>query len=258
MAKNSKKRNWAFFIYPSKEYLDKVGTDYDGADGYGTAPENWIEELQKTGLQCAISPLHDKDKLEDGSGRVKKPHWHVIACYSGPTSFNVVKELTDRFNAPIPQALEQIRGYYRYLTHKDNPEKYQYNELDIRTINGFNIADFTELTRSEVTQIKKRLQSLIRELDIYEYADLMDLLQDEERNEDYDVASNNTYFFKQYIDSRRNKGVKAQARGDSVLIINTEMCCPECGSIEVVKYGKTAAESQRWKCKDCEKVFVQE
>ena len=95
----------------------------------------------------------------------KKAHYHVILTYSGPTSYNVVKALTDGFNQPIPQALEQVRGYYRYLTHKDNPEKAQYDERDIKTINGFNIADFSELTRSEITQIKKTLQALIRQYD---------------------------------------------------------------------------------------------
>lgn len=112
--------------------------------------------------------------------------------------------LTDGFNQPIPQALEQVRGYYRYLTHKDNPEKAQYDEREIKTINGFNIADFSELTRSEITQIKKTLQALIRQYDIVEYAQLMDFLQDEEMNVEYEVASNNTLFFDRYIGSRRH------------------------------------------------------
>ena len=103
-----------------------------------------------------------------------------------------------------PQALEQVRGYYRYLTHKDNPEKAQYDEREIKTINGFNIADFSELTRSEITQIKKTLQALIRQYDIVEYAQLMDFLQDEEMNVEYEVASNNTLFFDRYIGSRRH------------------------------------------------------
>ena len=103
------------------------------------------ENSSKTGLQCAISPLHDKDMNPDNTP--KKPHYHVILTYSGPTSYNVVKALTDGFNQPIPQALEQVRGYYRYLTHKDNPEKAQYDEREIKTINGFNIVDFSELTR---------------------------------------------------------------------------------------------------------------
>lgn len=185
MAKNSKKRNWAFVLYPE------------------SAPVNWREELQQTGLQCVISPLHDKDV--DPTGEPKKAHYHIILAYSGPTSFNVVKNLTDKLKQPIPQPLEQIRGYYRYLTHKDNPEKYQYNECEITTINGFNIADYVELTKSEITQIKSKLQKLIRENSITEYSELMDYLQDcDDMSVEYEIASNNTYFFAKYIASKRH------------------------------------------------------
>lgn len=188
--KNVKKRNWAFVAYPE------------------SLPTNWKEQLQLTGLQVAISPLHDKDK--DPTGEPKKPHYHVILCYAGPTSYNVVKALTDSLNCPIPQPLEQVRGYYRYFTHMDNPEKYQYTPDTIETINGFSIMDFVELTKSEVLTAKRKLQSLIRERNILEYSDFMDYLQDSENMEqEYDVASNNTYFFEKYISSRRNKqGVK--------------------------------------------------
>lgn len=182
--KNVKKRNWAFVVYPE------------------SAPVDWVDRLRQTGLQCAISPLHDKD-LEP-TGEPKKAHYHVIAAYSGPTSFNVVKRLTESLNAPIPQALEQVRGYYRYLTHRDNPEKYQYDERDIKTINGFNIADWVELSRSEVNEVKRNLQILIREQNIVEYAAFMDYLLDEGMTLEYDVASNNTYFFDKYISSRRH------------------------------------------------------
>ena len=183
--KNVKKRNWAFVLYPE------------------SAPENWRELLQQTGLQCVISPLHDKDL--DPDGNPKKAHHHIILVYSGPTSFNVVKQLTESLNQPIPQALEQVRGYYRYLTHKDNPEKAQYSEDDIETINGFNIADFVELTKTEVNAYKRKLQKLIIQLDIVEYCDFMDFLLDNEMFTEYDIGSNNTYFFEKYISSRRNK-----------------------------------------------------
>ena len=56
----------------------------------------------------------------------------------------------------------------------------------------------------EITQIKKTLQALIRQYDIVEYAQLMDFLQDEEMNVEYEVASNNTLFFDRYIGSRRH------------------------------------------------------
>ena len=168
-----------------------------------SAPNDWREILTQTGLQCAVSPLHDKDL--NPTGEPKKAHYHIIMCYSGPTSFNVVKALCDELRQPIPQALEQIRGYYRYLTHKDNPEKYQYSEEEITTVNGFNISDYVDLTKSEVTEIKKRLQMLIRNMNFMEYSDFMDYLQDNELSFEYDVASNNTYFFEKYISSRRNK-----------------------------------------------------
>lgn len=182
---NVKKRNWAFVLYPE------------------SAPVDWVDILQQTGLQCVISPLHDKDL--DPTGEPKKPHYHIILCYSGPTSFNVVKALCDSLKQPIPQALEQVRGYYRYLTHKDNPEKYQYDDDEIRTINGFNISDFVELSKSEILEIKKKLQELIRTEFIIEYSDFMDYLLDNGMSLEYEVGSNNTYFFEKYIASKRNK-----------------------------------------------------
>lgn len=203
-SRNVKKRNWAFFVYPTKEQLIALKSEYDGSDGYGTVPDDWQQQLQLSGLQYAISPLHDKDELEDGSGKMKKPHYHVIVVYGSPTTYNNVKSLTDSLNSPIPQALEQVKGYYRYLSHKDNPEKYQYDEKEIKTGGGFNIANWTELTRSEVNEVKRKLQILIREKNMIEYAALMDYLLDEGMMLEYDVASSNTYFFDKYIASRRH------------------------------------------------------
>lgn len=178
-----KKRNWAFVLYPE------------------SAPENWRDIIAQSGLQCAVSPLHDKDENADGTP--KKPHWHVIACYQGPTSYNVVCKLSqDTLHGTIPQALEQVRGYYRYLTHKDNPEKAQYDERDISVINGFNILDFVELSRSEVNEKKRQIQQFIRDNDITEYSVLMDMLLDAEMYAEHDIASNNTMFISCYIKSR--------------------------------------------------------
>ena len=182
--KNVKKRNWAFVLYPE------------------SAPADWREQLQKTGLPCAISPLHDRDVNADGEP--KKPHYHVMIFYQGPTSYNVVKRLTDGLNQPIPQVVEQVRGYYRYLTHMDNPEKAQYPASGIRTLNGFDIGDFVDMTKSEVTKVLRALMDYIRENDLMEYADLMDMTMCEGvPPEWFDVASSHTLFFTGYLKSRR-------------------------------------------------------
>lgn len=192
-----KKRNWAFVCYPD------------------SLPTDWLDVLQQTGLPLCISPLHDKDL--DPTGTPKKPHYHVILNYEGPTSAAVVKALvTGKLNAPDPQPLESIRGYYRYLTHKDNPEKYQYDERDIKTINGFNISNFIELTRAETTKIKSEIQALIREQKIIEYADLLDYLLDSEMFTELDVAQSNTMLFNTYIRSRRHK--PEQKTGKTVFV----------------------------------------
>lgn len=182
---NTKKSKWAFVVYPD------------------SAPPDWIEQLQQTGLECCISPLHDKDT--EPTGEVKKPHWHVIACYSGPTTFNVVKSITDSFNAPIPQPLESVKGYYRYLTHMDNPEKYQYDSNGIKNINGFSIINYSEMTKQEVSAYKKEIQEIIRNNDIVEYCDLLDLLMDNELFDLLDIAQNHTMLFNAYIKSRKYK-----------------------------------------------------
>ena len=182
--KDVKKRNWAMVLYPE------------------SAPEDWREQLRLSGLPVAISPLHDKDVNADGEP--KKAHHHVILVYGSPTTYNNVKALCDRLNQPIPQPLEQVRGYYRYLTHEDNPEKAQYSKKDIQTLNGFSIRDYCELTKSEVTKAKREILQLIRDNSITEYADLIDILMDggEGTADMFDVVSNNTLFFKAYLTSQ--------------------------------------------------------
>lgn len=185
MAKNeTKKRTWAFVLYPE------------------SAPRDWREQLKISGLVAAVSPLHDKDM--NPTGEPKKAHYHIILVYSGPTTYNAVAKFTASLNSTIPQALESVRGMYRYFSHKDNPEKYQYSENEITCINGFNIADLVELTRSEVNEVKTSILKLIREIEIIEYADLIDFLVDNEMLVEYDVAVNNTFFFNSYIASRRH------------------------------------------------------
>ena len=58
-------------------------------------------------------------------------------------------------------------------------------------------------------------------------SELMDYLQDEEMNVEYEVASNNTYFFDKYIASRRNRPMRSK----------TVKCDPETGEVIEEKEG---------------------
>lgn len=193
--KDVKKRNWWFVLYPE------------------SAPSDWRDRLRATGLPIAISPLHDKDVYDDGeqAGQPKKPHHHVILAYPGPTTYSVVCKLVQgELGQPIPQPLEAIRGGYRYLSHADNPEKYQYDAKDIETLNGFNILDYVDMTAAEAVAMNKELVSLIMELGFADYCDFIEYLLFNGTDVQYEYAISHTLFFTAYLKSRwqREKAIR--------------------------------------------------
>lgn len=180
-----KNRNWTFIVYPD------------------SAPSNWKEILQDTGLPFAISPLHDRDIIE-ATGELKKPHWHVLVCFPGPTTFRKVNSLCAELNCPIPKRVMSIIGIYRYFTHADNPEKAQYDEQDIVQKNGFDIREISGMTTSQILAIKKQLINIIINNNFNEYCDFIKYVLNESVDL-FQVASTNTLFFNAFITSRRSK-----------------------------------------------------
>lgn len=86
-------------------------------------------------IAFALSPMHDKD-IND-AGEIKKPHYHLLMRYSGPISYENARKIFDRIKGVGCEQVYSLVGYYRYLTHADNPEKAQYNADDIKIYNGF-------------------------------------------------------------------------------------------------------------------------
>lgn len=198
-----KSRYWTFIAYP--ESVEK----------------NWINILEETGLQFAVSPLHDKDiekcltpedfkkenliEIKGEKYYYKKPHWHILVSYDGPKTYKSFKEeVCDKVKGTIPKKVESVRGMYAYLTHKNNPEKAQYKQEDVKEFNDFRL----ELTTTETTIIKKKICQIIQNLKIKEYCDLLDYFEDIGDNDYWEIASNHTYFFDKYISSYRNKNKK--------------------------------------------------
>ena len=181
-----KGRNWAFVVYPE------------------SLPKNYEEIITNTGLPMCFSPLHDHDV--DPTGEPKKPHYHVICYYENTTTSKNVKEnVTDLLNGTIPIKLESMVGMYRYHLHLDNPEKYQYDDRDRTFYNGFDVSKVDSLTYTEVSKVLQQIQYMIQQESIIEYADLLDILLDNELFTLWDVARNHTLLLNSYIRSRRYK-----------------------------------------------------
>lgn len=166
-------------------------------------PTDWLEQLQATGLQIAISPLHDKDV--DPTGEPKKAHYHIIFVYDGPTTFNNVKRLCDILHLTIPIKLESLRGMYRYHLHLDNPDKFQYDDRDRILLGGFDPSSCDALTSIEVDKITTDILEFIDDNVILEYSDLLYIFRTSNLINMLDVAKKHTILFNTYIKSKRHK-----------------------------------------------------
>lgn len=185
-------RYWGFIAYPD------------------SAPDNWLDILRETGLPIAISPLHDKD--QDPTEEEKKPHWHVILAFSGPTTASVVNDVVASVHGAQAIRLLSVKGMYRYHLHLDNPEKHQYDDSDRILLNGFNIEDIAGLSASEMIQVSKMIIQFIEDNDITEFTDLCHLtaLWDQTA---YGFVLTHTLFTNTYLNSRRNKRKQQKAAG---------------------------------------------
>lgn len=178
-----KSRYWAFVMYPD------------------SMPENWLSILNEYHLPMAISPLHDADLNADGEE--KKAHYHVLLVYGNTTTASNIAKISESVNGTIPIPVMSLKGYYRYLTHKDNPEKHQYNDKDIKHISGFDPLDYWSLSAEEETHFITDIIRIIEENKIHEYRGLLLYLMG------YDLAllkyaCKHTILFKAYLDSFRN------------------------------------------------------
>lgn len=96
--------------------------------------EHWEELLRivKANYQNYYYIYHDRDI--DENGNLKQKHIHIVALDRGGTSF---KAHCARFESVIPSQfickVKSPRAMVRYLTHKDSPDKFQYDDKDVVT-----------------------------------------------------------------------------------------------------------------------------
>lgn len=141
----NKSKYFCFVLYPDS-------TTYD--------VDKIIKALAEEHLSFAVSPIHDKDIDDDGS--LKKAHYHLLLAYSSATTLNNIRGWVNACGMPASE-LHSVRvcasavGYYRYLTHKDNPEKAQYDDNAIRVFN-----DYDELFKKFSKTASEKIYDLVR------------------------------------------------------------------------------------------------
>lgn len=157
---------------------------YPDSTTYDT--DNVIKALAEEHFTFAVSPIHDRDV--DDNGSPKKVHYHLLLSYSSATTLNNIRGWFEVCGM-TESDLHAVRvcasgvGYYRYLTHKDNPEKAQYNDNDIRVFNDFDNI-FKKFANTEIDKIDNlvRLFQIVDKLNTISFHSLLQYLMINERD----------------------------------------------------------------------------
>lgn len=177
-----KSRTWTWVVYEDEK--DQV--------------DNWLGD--NPDIAWAMSPKHENDINPDGEK--KKPHWHLLVSFNGPTTWNIAQAISQELGLPIPQICRNTRGMIRYFLHLDNPEKAQYDRTLITSGGGFDYESFLALSQSE-KELEERnfirsLLARVQELNITSFADVVDLVMCE-YEEHYKYLRSSSYLIKQYL-----------------------------------------------------------
>ena len=157
---------------------------YPDSTTYDT--DKLIKALAEEHLTFAVSPIHDRDVEDDGS--LKKGHYHLLLAYSSATTLNNIRGWVKACGMPESD-LHSVRvcasgvGYFRYLTHKDNPEKAQYDDKEIRIFNDYDEI-FKKFANTESDKIDKlvRIFQIVDDLNTISFHNLIQYLMLNERD----------------------------------------------------------------------------
>lgn len=197
--KNVKSRYWTFLVYPE------------------SAPENWEDNLM--GLTYCYC-LHDKD-INKSTGELKKAHIHVLITFEGPTTYNTIKELTDRLNSPIPQPAKSLRGMIRYLIHADNKNKYHYKREDIVSVGmdaeikqAFAVKKTDDEKKMERVSTWKKVMNIVNDYRLSNWRQLDAMLNKLNDPDLIDYAANHAYLVTQHLNENWHELNRKQVKDD--------------------------------------------
>ncbi len=178
---DTRTRNYATVVYPE------------------SAAENWQEILSEQFIPCFISPLHDKDV--NPTGEEKKPHYHVMLMFEGKKSVDQVTEIFKLIGGVGCEKINSVRGYGRYLCHMDNPEKYQYDSAQVRSMGG---ADYTAVIGLPTDKYKAigEMIAFCKKNGVYSYSELLEYAMEEKYDWFRVLCDNGTVVVKEYLKSR--------------------------------------------------------
>lgn len=235
--------------------------------------ENWQEDIGDTLQTPYAYCCHTKDK--DSKSEHRKDHVHIILAFPNTTTYKHAMNVFDLLSAEGKRALNKceavigIRNMYDYLIHDTDDCRKKGKELypvEARiTGNNFDIGAYEQLSAAEKNEMFIQIGEAIREYGFTNYMDLYEYVIDNYEDINYlEVFRTYSSHFERLTKGnyqrweQKSRGISRPSQ-DQVHDRSTtgpRECCPDCGSINIIKKGKTLANTQRWACKDCGKKFI--
>lgn len=191
-------RNWTVILYPED------------------LPENWVNLVDDLHFKWIEGPLHDKDVNADG--QPKKPHSHTLFMFdSVKTEEQVTSMLKDVFGesekgsivgVAKPKQVIDRGAIVRYMAHLDNPEKAQYDIVDIIGHNGADPTEIMRFSSTETREMVVAMEEYIEQNNIIELVDLSARIRYEQPEWHTLLTTRMTMYFNAFIRSNRHKHEK--------------------------------------------------
>lgn len=189
---------------------------------------SWLKLLERYGVACSVSPLHDKDVFtaeealagKGKAGHLKKAHYHLIICYKGPKYQRQVKAMLDECckasDAPLPFPMEsEVEDCEKYLTHETEAcrkaGKHVYDADEVIHLNGYKVEDYPRKKKSkkvDVAEAMFHLMDLCEQYDLQEVWDVLVVARGQGYEDVIELVGQKAYLVKSIIDSRRYKRAK--------------------------------------------------
>lgn len=191
--KDERTRNWTFELYLESMLKDS------------------FQILSDFHVPAIVSPLHDKDIKDLQTGELKKAHYHIMLCFSGPKSYDNVISLVSVLGVSYVERVHEATALVRYFAHLDetDPRKYHYPVSEFRAFGGVDLYSYLQPTKAQVHKFIADMQEYVKQYRVFEFCDLMDYAKDNYRDTwYYALCSCCANIMTQYIKSFRNKNLK--------------------------------------------------
>lgn len=191
-----------------------------------SAPSDWKSVLSELQVRFWVSPVHDRDvwtasdekkNPEHKEGKLKKPHRHGIVQFEHSRTLAEVQDVIRVLNGPTNiKRCEDLSASVRYLIHKDDSAKAQYDRDDVLCFGGADPEALDSVGKAERYIELNRMRRFIREHDIVDLYRFVDYCDECESRWARLLDDSCIYPIERYIGSRRAAKKDGSYRSDPI------------------------------------------